>query len=65
MNLNNRVERLENRLNPKRLHVFSLEDGETELQASERYCTENSLDLDKFENGDYGKVIMIIHEQGR
>ena len=63
--LNNRVERLENRLNPKRIHAFRLENGESELQASERYCTENGLDLDKFENGDYGKIIMIIHEQER
>ena len=59
MKLNNRVERLENRMNPKRLHVFSLEDGETELEASKRYCTENGLELEKFENGDYGKIIMI------
>ena len=27
-----------------------------------RYCTENNLDPDKFENGDYGKVIMITRE---
>ena len=62
MNLNNRVERLENRMNPKRVHVFSLKDGETELQAAKRYCADNGLELDKFENGDYGKVIMITRE---
>ena len=59
MNLNNRVERLENRMNPKRIHVFSLKDGETELEASTRYCTDNGLELEKLENGDYGKVIVI------
>ena len=49
-------------MNPKRIHVFRLEDGETELEASTRYCTDNGLELEKFENGDYGKAIMIVHE---
>ena len=62
MNLNSRVERLESRLNPQRTHVFELEGGETELEASTRYCTKNGLELEKFENCDYGKVIMIVYE---
>ena len=62
MNLNSRVERLENRMNPKRVHVFSPKNGETELEASMRYCTDNGLELEKFNNGDYGQVIMITHE---
>ncbi len=62
VNLSNRVERLENRMNPKRVQVFSLEDGETELEASMRYCTDNGLELEKFENGDYGQVILITSE---
>jgi len=59
VNLNRRIGLLENRLVPKRLHVYSLKDGETELDATKRYCTENELELEKFENGDYGQVIII------
>ena len=49
-------------MNPKRVHVFRIENGEKELEASRRYCTDNHLDPVKFENGDYGKVIMITRE---
>ena len=62
MNLNNRVERLETGLNLHRLHAFRVEGGESELEASKRYCAANGLELEKLENGDYGKVIMIIHQ---
>jgi len=59
VNLNRRIVLLENRLFPKRLHVYSLKDGETELEATKHYCIENGLELEKFENGDYGQVIII------
>ena len=61
MKLSNRIERLENRLLPKRTHVYSPKDGETEQEACKRYCNENGLELDKFENGDYGQVIIVTH----
>jgi hypothetical protein len=59
MTLNRRIELLEDRLFPKRVHVYSLDDGETEPEATKRYCMENGLELKKFENGDYGQVIVI------
>ena len=59
MTLNRRIELLENQLIPNRLHVYSVDDGETQLEATQRYCAENNLELEKFENGDYGQVIVI------
>ena len=58
MNLNRRIELLENRLIPNRLHVYSYKDGESQLEAAKQYCANNGLELEKFQNGDYGKVMV-------
>jgi hypothetical protein len=59
MTLNRRIELLENRLFPKRLHVYSYQDGESQQEAAKQYCADNGLELERFENGDYGEVLVI------
>ena len=63
MNLSNRIERLENRLLPDdhRVHVIRPKGEETGLEAKKRYCVENDLDLEKLENGEYGRVFQIVY----
>ena len=63
MNLSNRIERLENRLLPyvHRYHVIRPKGEETKLEARNRYCVENGLDLEKLENGEYGKVFHVVY----
>jgi hypothetical protein len=62
MNLNNRIERLENRLIPDyhRVHVIHPKGAETGLEARKRYCEENGLDFEKLEKGEYGRVFQRV-----
>jgi len=60
MYLNNRVTKLENCMSPKRTHVVGYSASErTEQEAVKAYCIENELDPGQFEDGDYGKVIVV------
>lgn len=34
--------------------------GESQQEAAKKYCADNGLELERFENGDYGEV-MVIH----
>jgi hypothetical protein len=63
MYLNNRVTKLENRMTPKQYHAFSYLVGEqTEQEAMEEYCKAKGLDPIKFENEEYGKVIVMARK---
>ena len=63
MNLDKRIERLENRLLPydHRYHVIRPKGEETKLEARKRYCVENGLDLEKLENGEYGNICQVVY----
>ena len=60
MGIERRIENLEKQLIPNRLHVYRFKDGESQQEAAKQYCVDNGLELGRFENGDYGEV-MVIH----
>ncbi len=68
MNLSNRIERLENRLllDDHQAHVIYPKGEETELEARKRYCEKKGLDLEKLDNGEYGRVFqrVIVYPDG-
>ncbi len=39
----------------------AMKGAETGLEARKRYCVENDLDLEKLENGEYGRVFQIVY----
>jgi hypothetical protein len=61
--LDSRITKLENSMAPKQYHAFRYIVGEqTEQEAMEECCKAKGLDPIRFENGEYGKVIVLARK---
>jgi hypothetical protein len=60
MRLDSRISKLEDTITPKQYHFFEYIVGEqTKQEAMEEYCKAKGLDPTRFENEEYGKVIVL------
>ena len=62
MNLNGRIEKLESKLMPGNgVHVINPNNGETEEQATQRYCAENGITIEELYNPKSLVVFLNTH----
>ena len=60
MRLDSRISKLENTMAPMQYHALRYIVGEqTEQETMEEYCKAKGLDPIRFENGEYGKVLVL------
>ena len=63
MNLNRRIEKLENKLMPGNgVYIIDMKEGENTEQAQKRYCVENGITVEDLDNLGPNSLVILLNK---
>ena len=61
MNLNNRVKKLEDKLNPRSgLHIIFLKENDSHEEANKQYCAENGINIGQLDSQGPDSLVIYV-----